>query len=96
AHAVVCRLYGCPVLGAGLQFRGWWLPSVFVNTSAIALFPLRGMKAWVAMAGPLMDLLCLGALAALSESAVATAIRPLLLLILFGLLFNLTPFRLSD
>ncbi|MBH2698421.1 PqqD family peptide modification chaperone [Serratia marcescens] len=96
AHAVVCRLYGCPVLGAGLQFRGWWLPSAFVNTSAIALFPQRGMKAWVAMAGPLMDLLCLGALAALSESAAATAIRPLLLLILFGLLFNLTPFRLSD
>jgi hypothetical protein len=43
-----------------------------------------------------MDLLCLGALGALSESAAATAIRPLLLLILFGLLFNLTPFRLSD
>lgn len=95
-HAVACRLYGCPVLGAGLQFRGWWLPSVFVNTSAITLFPQRGMKVSVALAGPLMDLLCLGVLAALCETAAATTVKPLLLLILVGLLFNLTPFRLSD
>ena len=98
AHAVVCRLYGCPVLGAGLQFRGWWLPSAFVNTSAIALFPQRDIKVAVALAGPLMDLLCLGALAALCATALAPALQPLLLLLVLacGLLFNLTPFRLSD
>lgn len=95
-HAVVCRLYGCPVLGAGLQFRGWWLPSAFVNTSAIALFPQRAMKVAVALAGPLVDILCLGALAAMDETALAVTVQPLLLLILMGLLFNLTPFRLSD
>lgn len=95
-HAVACRLYGCPVLGAGLQFRGWWLPSAFVNTSAIALYPQRGIQVAVALAGPLVDLLCLGTLAALSETAVAATVHLLQLLVLVGLLFNLTPFRLSD
>ncbi len=95
-HAVACRFYGCPVLGAGLQFRGWWLPSAFVNTSAIALYPQRKVQATVALAGPLVDLLCLGALAFLCATAVAATVRPLQMLVLIGFLFNLTPFRLSD
>lgn len=100
AHAVACRMHGCPVSGAGLMLRGFLLPSPFINTSAIHLFPGDAIRLHVAIAGPVLDLLLAGVLAAelmLMPPGSATAVvQALLQLVLLGLYFNLTPFRISD
>ncbi len=100
AHAVVCRMHGCPVSGAGLMLRGLLLPSPYINTSAIHLFPGDAIRLHVAVAGPLLDLLFSGAVAAwliaMPASVATPGLQALLVWVLLGLYFNLTPFRVSD
>jgi len=100
AHAVACRMHGCPVSGAGLMFRGFLLPSPFINTSAIHLFPGDAIRLHVAIAGPILDLLLAGMLAVwlifMPPGDATPIVQALLQLVLLGLYFNLTPFRVSD
>ncbi|WP_414440162.1 PqqD family peptide modification chaperone [Burkholderia sp. 22PA0106] len=101
AHAVACRLHGFPVAGAGLKFRGFLLPSAYVNTSAIALGDRRDVQCAVALAGPRFDLgfaaCCLAvALAAPHGGAVSLIAEYGAVVTLVALFFNLTPFRASD
>jgi putative peptide zinc metalloprotease protein len=101
AHAVACRLYGFPLAGAGLIFRGFLLPSAYVNTSAIALSERRDVQYTVALAGPLFDL-TFAATCALVALCVPRDGTPFLIAeyasitALLALYFNLTPFRASD
>ncbi|NIF20363.1 hypothetical protein [Candidatus Pantoea multigeneris] len=101
AHATVCRFYGFPVAGAGLMFRGFFVPSVYVNTSTVQLSPERNLHFQVALAGPLVDLIFAGCCAAIMLTA--SPVTPLYLTgeyaslgMMMGLFFNLTPFRASD
>ncbi len=101
AHAVACRAAGCPVSGAGVELRRFSLPSFFVDTRALHLLPGRAPKVAVALAGPLVDTLFAAALlATLTFAEPGELARPALQLatycILFGLFFNLSPFRRSD
>jgi putative peptide zinc metalloprotease protein len=101
AHAIACRAAGCPVSGAGLELRRFSLPSFFVDTRALYLLPGRAPKVAVALAGPFVDtLFAAGLLSVLAWGRPGELARPALQLaafcILFGLFFNLSPFRRSD
>lgn len=101
AHATACRMHGCPVSGMGLMFRGFWLPSLYVDTSAMRLIEGEKIRLQVALAGPFLDVLYAGLVAAcwqiLSPSGQSgLVLQVLLVIVLLGLYFNLTPFRASD
>lgn len=101
AHALACRAVGCPVSGAGLMLRRFSLPTFYVDTRGLYLLPGRWPKVLVALVGPVVDLTCSGALAAilvwgrLGPTATA-ATQVALYCVLLGLFFNLSPFRRSD
>ncbi|MBT0722434.1 hypothetical protein HGT70_14240 [Rosenbergiella collisarenosi] len=101
AHATVCRFYGFPVAGAGFMFRGFFVPSIYVNTSSVQLSSRRSLHFQVALAGPLSDLIFAGGCAA--WMLIYDPLHPLFLVgeyaslgMVMGLFFNLTPFRASD
>jgi hypothetical protein len=101
AHATVCRMHGCPVSGMGLIFRGFLLPSFYVDTGAVRLIEGQKIRLQVALAGPLIDILCAGLIAGywwlLSlDGQGGIVVQLLLVIVLLGLYFNLTPFRSSD
>lgn len=101
AHATACRMHGCPVSGMGLIFRGFLLPSFFVDTSAMRLIEGEKIRLQVALAGPLLDVLYAGLVAAcwwlLSPDGQSGMVAQVLfVIVLLGLYFNLTPFRSSD
>ncbi|MDC5522342.1 hypothetical protein NRA58_18295, partial [Acinetobacter baumannii] len=101
AHATMCRFYGYPIAGAGLAFRGFILPSAYVNTSSIQLSDNWKLHFQVAMAGPFIDLIfagfsAIGMIITEKNSTLFLIFEYSTFLILLGLLFNLTPFRASD
>lgn len=99
SHAVACRFHGYPVAGAGLLFRGFLLPSAYINTSAIQFTSRRKVHIQVALAGPFTDLYCAAAACFAMRHLQGTASQVaeyVAVIILAGLLFNLTPFRASD
>lgn len=63
-HGITCRLAGFPIAGAGLRFRGWLLPSPYVDVRSLMLTSNKWHKINCAMAGPFVDLLVLAALVA--------------------------------
>lgn len=101
SHATACRMNGCPVSGMGLVFRGGLLPSVYVDTSAMHLVGGEKIRLQIALAGPFLDVLYAGSVAACwcalaPETLNAMVLQLLLVIVLLGLYFNLTPFRSSD
>lgn len=101
AHATACRMNGCPVSGMGLMFRGFLLPSFYVDTSAMRLIDGEKIRLQIALAGPLLDVLYAGLIAAYwrilsPDGQSGLVVQVLLVIVLLGLYFNLTPFRSSD
>ncbi len=64
AHALACRLAGEPVNEAGFILHGWIVPGPYVDTSQMYRVANRWQRFSVPAAGPLVDLLALGAAAA--------------------------------
>ena len=100
AHAVACRSVGCQVSGLGLRFRKWRGLSLFVDTRYVALLENRWAKAWVALAGPFMDLILLGWLSAVvllsPAGRLGDSCRLLFWVMTGALFFNLNLWRTSD
>lgn len=101
AHATACRMHDCPVIGMGLMFRGYLLPSLYINTSAMHLVEGEKIRLHVAISGPMLDVVYAGMVAAvwlffLPDGHGAMILQTLVSVVLLGLYFNLTPFRLSD
>jgi hypothetical protein len=100
SHAVACRSIGCQVSGLGLRFRKWSGLSFFVDTRYVTLSPNRWAKAWVALAGPFMDIILLGVVSVMALLSPAGRLddscRLLFLMMTGALFFNLNPWRASD
>lgn len=61
AHAIACRTAGAPVRSAGIILHGWIVPGPFVNTSHAYQLRDKWRRFWIPAAGPLVDLLAVGA-----------------------------------
>jgi hypothetical protein len=63
AHALACRLAGQPVNEGGVILHAWLIPGPYVDTSQMYRISSRWKRFWVPAAGPLVNLLALGAAA---------------------------------
>lgn len=63
AHALACRLAGQPVTEGGVILHGWLVPGPYVDTSQMYRVSNLWERFWVPAAGPLVNLLALGAAA---------------------------------
>jgi putative peptide zinc metalloprotease protein len=69
AHAVVCRRVGVPVSGAGLILHGGFFPGPYVDTSKAYQLTNRWRRFVIPAAGPFVNLVFAGIVAALLRFA---------------------------
>lgn len=101
AHAVACRRVGVPVSGAGLILHGGFFPGPYVDTSKAYQLANRWRRFVIPAAGPFVNLVFAGIVAALLQFAappgeLVPILHGLLLACLMFVYFDTNPLTASD